>query len=319
MPATWQVVAFPLVLPWRQEFWSLPLYFPKLRVGVLWQWPQGLPYQGRPLPPEAVAGGQELRHYAPGELKQWQAYEEYTSSHEEVEDIVRALKGAPAEPEMAGGPWKDKDALSLAWQLEVMEADQEAHLAMVDQGEEGLAEALTPEIWEAPGEFTVSPDEIEVLDPETARLRYLLWRREIGAHLVSESLPLLLGRTARTIFASLRQEAGGGKAPRVRFTLPGCRTEDEYHAAKNGEKGVRWQREFDQRLGACLTAADQGADLERSAQELTRWLAEDLPRLWPGVPSWTWDLEIWGREPEATEGGEALLAWGGLGKEVVPG
>ena len=319
MPATWQLVAFPLILPWRQEFWSLPLYFPKLTVGVLWQWPQGLPYQGRPLPPEAMAGGQELKHYAPGELKQWQAYEEYTSSREEVEDIVRALKGTPVEPEMAEGPWKDKDALSLAWQLEVMEADQEAHLAMVDQGEEGLAAILAPEALGESEDFTVSPGEKEVLDPETARLRYLLWRRELGVLLAPESLPLLLGRTARTIFASLRQEAGGGKTPHVRFTLPGCRTEDEYHAAKDGERAVGWQREFDRMLGACLTAADQGADLEQPVSELTQWLAEELPQQWPGIPLWTWDLEIWSREPKIREGGEALLAWGGLGKEVVPG
>ncbi len=107
MPANWQFVAFPLILPWRQEFWSLPLFFPDLSVGVLWHWPPGIPYRGRPLPPEAAAGGREFRHYVPGELKQWQAYEEYTSSREEVEDIMRALRGEPAEPEVAEGPWKD--------------------------------------------------------------------------------------------------------------------------------------------------------------------------------------------------------------------
>jgi hypothetical protein len=72
-------------------------------------------------------------------------------------------------------------------------------------------------------------------------------------------------------------------------------------------------------LGACLTAADQGADLEPPGQKLNQWLREELPRQWPDVPSWTWDLEIWGREVEIREGGEALLAWGGLGKGVVPG
>jgi hypothetical protein len=290
-----------------------------MTVGVLWQWPQGLPYQGRPLPPEVAAGGRELRHYAPGELKQWQAYEEYTSSREEVEDIVRALRGEPAEPEVDEGPWQNEDALNLAWQLELMEADQEAHLARVDRGDEMLAEVLAPEILEEPVGLTVSPGEIEVLDPETARLRYLLWRREMGGHLGPESLPLLLGRTSRTIFTSLRQEAGGGKSPRMRFTLPGCRTEEEYNAAKHGATVSGWQREFDRMLEACLTAADQGADLEPPGQELNQWLREKLPRQWPDVPSWTWDLEIWGREAEIHEGGEALLAWGGLGKGVVPG
>lgn len=319
MPANRQFVAFPLVLPWRREFWSLPLFFPDLQVGVLWQWPPGLPYQGRPLPPDAAAGGKELRHYAPGELKQWQAYEDYTSSREELEDIVRALRGEPAEPQVPGGPWQHEDAYNLGWQLEVMEADQEAHLSMVDQEQALLTQVLTPEDWEEPGGVGAAPEEVEVLDPETARLRYLLWRREMGALLGSGSVPLLLGRTSQTILTFLRREAGGGTAPRVRFRLPGCLTEDEYQAAQPAATTVGWQGEFHQRLGACLLAVEQGEDLENSARELGRWTVEELPRLWPGLPSWTWDLEIWAGEPDIKEGGETLLAWGGLGKAVVPG
>jgi len=319
MPANWQFVAFPLVLPWRREFWSLPLFFPDLQVGVLWQWPPGLPYQGRPLPPDATAGGKELRHYAPGELKQWQAYEEYTSSREELEDIVRTLRGEPAEPQVPGGPWQDEDAYHLAWQLEVMEADQEAHLSMVDQEQNMLAQVLTPEAWEEPGGLGAPPEEVEVLDPETARLRYLLWRREMGGLLGPGSVPLLLGRTSQTIFTSLRREAGGGAASRVRFRLPGCRTEEEYQAAKQAAATGGWHGEFHQRLGACLLAAQQGEDLESRARELNRWSEAELSQLWPGLPSWTWDLEIWAGEPEINEGGETLLAWGGLGKAVVPG
>jgi hypothetical protein len=319
MPANWQVVAFPLVLPWRQEFWSLPLFFPNLQVGVLWQWPPGLPYQGRPLPPDAAASGKELGHYAPGELKQWQAYEEYTSSREELEDIVRALRGEPTEPQLPGGPWQDENAYNLAWQLEVMEADQEANLSRVDQEQDLLTQVLTPDAWEEPGGLGAAPEAVEVLDPGTARLRYLLWRREMGALLGPESVPLLLGRTSQTIFTSLRREAGGGAAPRVRFRLPGCRTEDEYQAAKQAATKGGWQGEFHQRLGACLLAAQPGEDLAASARELNRWIAAELPPLWPGLPSWTWDLEIWAGEPEIKEGGETLLAWGGLGKAVVPG
>ena len=318
MPMTWRIVAFPMILPWRPEFWSLPLFFPDLAVGVLWQWPSGFPYQGRPLPPKAAAGDRDFKHYAPGELKQWQAYEEYASSQEGVEDIVRALRGEPAEPRAADRPWKDEEASSLAWQLEMMEADQEAHLAKVDRGEEWLAEILAPEPLKEPGSLPGSPGDTEVLDPETARLRYLLWRREMGSILAPESAPLLLGRTSQTIFASLRKEAGGGKAPRVRFRVPGCRTEDEYQSAKKAG-AAEWLKGFQELLGACLTAADQGVDLEPPARELTRWLGEELPRHWPEVPSWTWDLEIWGRDPEAGEGGETLLAWAGLGKGVVPG
>jgi hypothetical protein len=317
MPMTWRIVAFPMILPWRPEFWTLPLFFPDLTVGVLWQWPPGVPYQGRPLPPKAAAGGQDIKHYAPGELKQWQAYEEYASDQEGLEDIVRALRGEPAKPALAAGPWKDEEAANLAWQLEVMEADQEAYLANVDRGDELLAEILSPESLEEPGSVSGSPGDIEVLDPGMARLRYLLWKREMGSILTPESAPLLLGRTSQTIFTSLRKEAGGGQTPRVRLALPGCRTEEEYRAAQ--KTAAEWRQGFQELLGACLTAADQGADLGERAQELTRWLSEELPRHWPEIPSWTWDLEVWGRDPKAGEGGETLLAWGGLGKEVVAG
>lgn len=319
MAATWRFVAFPLILPWRQEFWSLPLYFPDLTVGVLWKWPSGLPYQGRPLSPEATAGGRDLRAYTPGELKQWQAFQEYTSTREGVEDIVRALRGEPEEAQVPQGPWQTEDIFRLAWQLELMEADQEAHLSRVDRGGEWLAEVLAPEPWEERSPFAGAPGEKEMLDPETARIRYLLWRREMGGHLGSGSVPLLLGRTSRAIFTSLRQEAGGGWSPGVRITLPGCRTEEEYRAAWSPEQGSGWRREFGELLGTCLSAADQGADLEPPAQALSRWVTEELAGPWPGEPPWTWDLEIWPREPEVREGGEALLAWGGLGKEVVPG
>jgi hypothetical protein len=317
MPMTWRIVAFPMILPWRPEFWTLPLFFPDLEVGVLWQWPAAVPYQGRPVPPQAAAGVRDIKHYAPGELKQWQAYEEYASDQEGVEDIVRALKGQPAEPGVAAGPWKDEEAANLAWQLEVMEADQEAHLAKVDQGDKWLAEILSPESLEEPGSLAGAPGDIEVLDPELARLRYLLWKREMGSILTPGSAPLLLGRTSRSIFTSLRQEAGGGLAPRVRLALPGCRTEEEYRAGQ--KTSLEWRQGFQELLGACLTAADQGADLTGPAQELTHWLGEELPRHWPEIPAWTWDLEIWGRDPKAGEGAETLLAWGGLGREVVPG
>jgi hypothetical protein len=30
MGSAWHIVAFPVILPWREEFWTLPLYFPDL-------------------------------------------------------------------------------------------------------------------------------------------------------------------------------------------------------------------------------------------------------------------------------------------------
>jgi hypothetical protein len=320
MSATWRLVAFPLIVPWRAEFWSLPLFFPDLAVGVLRQWPQGLPYRGQPLPPEAAAGGRELQHYAPGELTQWRAYEEYAEEPEELADIVRALRGEPPEPAAPlrpGGPWKDDDAWRVAWQLEVMEAEQEADLIRVDREDSLLGEALAPETWEEPTDFADLPGDKEVLDPDSARLRYLLWRREMKAHLSPPSAPLLLGRASQAIFALLRMAGGGNKAPRARVRLPGIRSEDDYQTARDA--AAAWQGEFRRLLEACLAAADQGGDLPSSAQALTKWAEEELPRLWPDAPSWSWDLEIWGREPDSPEGGETILAWGGLGKGLIPG
>ena len=65
MAADWHIVTFPLILPWRDEFWTLPP-FPQLKVGVVPGWPTQLPYQGIPLPPEAQVRPQELKHYRPG-------------------------------------------------------------------------------------------------------------------------------------------------------------------------------------------------------------------------------------------------------------
>lgn len=319
MAAPCRLVAFPLIIAWRPEFWSLPLYFPDLRVGVLWQWPQGLPYQGMALPAAVAAGGRELKHYAPGELTQWQAFQQYAESGEEVEDLVRVLRGEPAKPRGPEGPWPQEDVWRLAWQLEFMAANQDAALAKVDRDGEGLAELLSPEPWEEQGVLAATPGEIEMLDPETARLGYLLWRREMKAHLGAGSTPLLLGRTSSAIFASLRKEAGGPSATPERLTLPGCRTAEEFRAARGEGPAPPWQEEFETRLADCLQAATEGTALAPPIRALARWLEGDLARQWPGNPSLSWELEIWAREPKAGEGGEALLGWGGLGKEVVPG
>ena len=125
MGAGWQIVAFPVVLPWREEFWTLPLYFPDLKVGVAPGWPNQLPYQGLPLPPEAEDPGRDLHGFHPGELHQWQAYNEYQQSQDEGEDdliqSIRQYEGASTpKPQSPLDPWH------LAWQLEKMQADQEA-------------------------------------------------------------------------------------------------------------------------------------------------------------------------------------------------
>ena len=317
MPAQWRFVAFPLILPWRPEFWSLPLYFPDLKVGVLRQWPKNIPYEGKPLPP-GVGGGEDLRDYNPGELKQWQAYREYSDHHEEVDDIIRALRGKKARPEVAEGPWQGEEAASLAWRLELMEADQEAQLALVDQGEEWLGEILAPETWEEPPSYAGVAEEKEVADPETARRRYLLWQKEMGQFLGAERTPLLLGRASQGIFTSLRREGGTGKFALVRFKVPVCQDEEEFQAVRKAGNST-WGEEFQRLLGICLTAADEGANTWEPAQTLSRWLEEELPRQWPGMPSLYGEMELWGRDPGVLEGGETLIAFSGAGKKVVVG
>lgn len=320
MSGSLQFVAFPLILPWREDFWGLPLYFPELTVGVLWHWPPGLPYQGRPLPPQVETGLKELRHYAPGDLTQWQAYEKYTDTREEVDDILRALRGElEPEAEKLKGPWQTDDVYAVAWQLELAEADQEAHLNRVERGGEWLAEMFAPEPWEEPGALPALPGEPEILDPETARWRYLLWRREMAASLAAGAVPLLLGRTSRAIFTYLRGEAGLWAIPAARLRLPGCRTESEYLALRGEEGFPAWQPQFRERLAPCLAAAVQGADLGAPVGELSRWVEEELLKLWPLEPDWFTDLEIWRRAPEAPEGGEPLVLWGRPGRELVAG
>ena len=84
MGSAWHIVAFPVILPWREEFWTLPLYFPDLKVGVIPGWPEQMPYQGMPLPSEAEVHPRELQHYNPGDLRQWQAFANYRRDQEEA-------------------------------------------------------------------------------------------------------------------------------------------------------------------------------------------------------------------------------------------
>ena len=50
MGSAWHIVAFPVILPWREEFWTLPLYFPDLQVGVVPGWPNNCRTRGWPYP-----------------------------------------------------------------------------------------------------------------------------------------------------------------------------------------------------------------------------------------------------------------------------
>ena len=317
MKAGWQVVAFPVILPWREEFWTLPLYFPDLKLGVAPGWPNNLPYQGLPLPPEAQAPGRELNGFHPGDLKQWQAFKEYQQAQDEREDdLIRAIRQYEAAstpiPESSPDPWH------LAWQLEKMQADQEARLVRVDQGQEWLAEILTPEPWEERQHPGPVPGVGEMVDPELAKLRYRLWKRVMEPQLQEPWAPLLLGRTARSIFLTLRgwpQWTGLRSLP---VPLPGCRGEAEWATVMGNASLGKYLAEFRELLSSVLTRAAADDTMLAASSELPDFVEKYLAPNWPLDPLWHWTLEIWGPNKEQEET-EPVLCWTGAGAGVLPG
>jgi hypothetical protein len=317
MAAGWQMVAFPVILPWREEFWTLPLYFPDLKVGVIPGWPGNLPYQGLPLPPEAAASGRELKDFKPGDLKQWQAFKEYRQAMENGEDdLIQAIRrGTAAAPKPEHLP----DAWNLAWQMEKILADQEAQLVRVDRGQEWLAEILAPEPWEEGRSLGPVPGIGEMVDPELAELRYHLWQRVMAPYLQESWAPLLLGRTARSIFLTLRGWPQWTGLRALQIALPGCRSEAEWLQVRNSAGMKEALDKCGTLLSASLSKAAGSPDLAAAALELTEFVENTLAPQWPLATLWNWHLEIWA--PDAEGGGEKtpVLCWAGAGGGVLPG
>ena len=315
MGAGWQVVAFPVILPWRAEFWTLPLYFPDLHVGVGPGWPAGLPYQGMPLPPEAEAAPWELKGYKPGDLRQWQAFEDYRQAHGEEGDLLRAIRSYGEEP--APAKEASPQAWSLAWQLEKMEADQEAQMLLVDQGQQWLGEILAPEPWEEKSTFGPVTGVGEMVDTDLARLRYRLWQRVMAPYLQNAWVPMLLGRTSRPLFLTLRGWPQWTDLKKVQVSLPGCRSEAEYRAAQGDNEKPQWAERFAELLAALLAAAANSQDLEAPAQQLQEFVDHTVTAQWPLPLSFKWDLEIWTPDPQTEEG--PVLCWPGAAAGILPG
>ncbi|MFZ5447195.1 MAG: hypothetical protein ACOZFS_00960 [Thermodesulfobacteriota bacterium] len=317
MGSGWSIVAFPVILPWRDEFWTLPLYFPDLKVGVTPGWPTQLPYQGMPLPKEAEVHPRELRHYKPGDFRQWQAFENYRKEQGEEGDLIQAIKGygQPAAP--APSP-SAADAWSLAWQLEKMQADQEAQLLLVDKGEDWLKDVLKPERWEDPTSYGPVSGVEEMVDPELAELRYLLWRRVMQPFLENQAAPLLLGRTSRSLFLTLKGWPDWTGLKTVRLGLPGCRNRIEWQGVAGDSGKTDWQDKFLELLGALLTGVADHQDLHESSQELQEFISDVIVARWPYPAVWNWDLEIWGMDGAPDEKGP-ILCWAGAGEGILPG
>jgi hypothetical protein len=318
MGSGWHIVAFPLILPWREEFWTLPLYFPDLKVGVIPGWPEQLPYRGMPMPSEAEVHPRELEHYKPGDLSQWRAFEQYRRDQEgSDENVIQAIRGygQAAAPEAQPLP---ANAWSLAWQLEKMQADQEAQLLLVDQGQGWLQDILKPEPWDDGTSYGVAAGVAETVDPELGKLRYRLWRRVMAPDLGDQSVPLLLGRASRSLFLTLKGWPEWTALRKVQVALPGCRNGAEWLKAAGEAGRPPWQEKFVDLLGGLLTAAAAEAELEAASRELQEFVAGEVAAAWPGPEVWNWDLEIWA--PDDT--GEApgpVLCWSSAGGGILPG
>jgi hypothetical protein len=317
MEAGWQIVAFPVILPWREEFWTLPLYFPDLKVGVAPDWPGKLPYQVLPLPPEAEVPARNLQGFHPGELHQWEAYKEYRQAQEEGgDDLVQAIR--QYEGASSSEPKPAVDAWSLAWQLEKMQADQEVRLVAVDRGQEWLAEILAPEPWEERPHLGPVPGIGEMVDPDLAKLRYQLWKRTMAPYLQDSWAPLLLGRMARSIFLTLKGWPQWTGLRAVQVPLPGCRSEAEWTRLRDDAQLGEYLAKFRELLSAALTSAADSQELPAVSQKLQDFVENILAPHWPLAPLWPWTLEIWGADGEGEEPGP-VLCWAGAGAGVLPG
>ncbi|MCL6620476.1 MAG: hypothetical protein K6T55_00090 [Syntrophobacterales bacterium] len=310
----WRLIAFPLILPWREEFWTLPLYFPHLEVGVALGWPAAMPYETRPLPPAAQRPLKELAHYRPGELTQQKAFEDFLSAQEEeVGEILRELKGLPPE-EKPAPPKVEAQALTLAWQLEKLQADEEAQMTLVDRGHAWLAEILAPEPWEPQPQFGSVPGLKEMVDPGLARLRFALWQREMVGSSPQPWAPVLLSRTSRAIFGVLQGWPDWTQVVRETFILPGVKSEEEWRR----QAEPPWQADFDAELEELLAAAAEGDEaLAEQAETFREFLAEEVLPAWVG-PQVSWDLEVWARSPGQEDFGP-VLCWGGVNADILPG
>ncbi len=315
MAAAWQLVAFPLILSWREEFWTLPLYFPDLTVGVVQGWPAQLPYRGLALPPEAELRPHELKHYRPGDLRQWQAFDQYRQAGEAEGDLLNALRnyGQAAAPPQGPAP----DSWTLAWQLEKMQADQEAQLVLVDKGQDWLGEILAPEPWEDRPRFGPVPGVGEMVDPDLARLRYLLWRRVMAPRLQEDWAPLLLGRTSKALFLTLRGWPEWAELREVGVSLPGCRSLAEWTKVEAELGGLQWQANFSELLAALLAAAESD-DFAAPAAQLQEFVDSTLLSRWPSPQPWKWDLEVWA-PAEGEDDLGPVLCWAGAGAGILPG
>ena len=136
--------------------------------------------------------------------------------------------------------------------------------------------------------------------------------------LENQSAPLLLGRTSRALFLTLKGWPDWTALKTVRLALPGCRNETEWQTVAGDAGKAPWQDKFVELLGALLTAVADREDLQGASQELQEFVEEVIVARWPFPTVWNWDLEIWAPDG-APEGPRPILCWSGASEGILPG
>ena len=109
-----------------------------------------------------------------------------------------------------------------------MQADQEAQLLLVDQGQDWLQDILKPEPWDDRASYgPVSQGSPKRWTPSWPT-SYRLWRRVMAPETPDQSVPLLLGRASRPLFLTLKGWPDWTALRKVQLALPGCRNGAEW-------------------------------------------------------------------------------------------
>ena len=178
---------------------------------------------------------------------------------------------------------------------------------------------MQPEPWTERQSYGPVNGVSETVDPELAQLRYRLWRRVLAADIRGDrSAPLLLGRTARPLFLTLKGWPAWHALQPLRLSLPGCRTMADWRAVSGGGPGPPWRPQFADLLAALLSATADAQELPAAFTRLQKFVEDEIVAKWPLPEIWPWDLEIWGPDATPDETGP-VLCWPGAGAGILPG
>jgi cell pole-organizing protein PopZ len=282
-PAARQLAVFPLLVGWRKNYWSLPLYFPNLAVGEMAGAPAGVGLPTLPLPPVKKSLEREWRSYHPGELSQWGVYQNFLDSQDEGKDLLQSIRGNRPAPL----PTSPDPALiwTLARQLEKMRVEQEEILQQTDRQQCELDTILAPDPWDEESQLLAASWQKASLglasppDPELTKLRLLFWRMVLDSHLRFPYTPLVLEspRTMSEIKSLIESESALGDTYQAQIILPACESKEELEKAKETLIKAGLADSFTQGLQRLLGAAARGQAAFAAAQAaLEEMIAQQL-------------------------------------------